>query len=212
MNYIKYPKTLHLPWSPNLQNDDRVITSLDSFIDKDIIITLKMDGENTTLYNDHCHARSLDSVNHISRDWIKQFHGTIKHEIPIGYRICGENLYAKHSIKYENLKSYFYGFSIWNENNICLSWKDTLEWFSLLNIEHPDIIFEGKFDEQEIIIGDFFKPYSKTDEGYVIRIKDKFHYDDFQKNVVKWVRKNHVQTTEHWLKQQLEPNNLRSVK
>ncbi len=49
---------------------------------KTVIATLKLDGENTTMYSDHIHARSLDSAHHPSRTMIKQIHGAIKHLIP----------------------------------------------------------------------------------------------------------------------------------
>lgn len=49
-----------------------------------------------------------------SRDWIKALHGQIAHEIPEGWRLCGENLYARHSIAYDALPSYFTLFSIWD--------------------------------------------------------------------------------------------------
>ena len=37
-------------------------------------------------------------------------------------------MFAKHSIYYDNLTTYLYGFHIW-DNHKCLSWKETLEWF-----------------------------------------------------------------------------------
>lgn len=42
--------------------------------------------------------------------------------------------------------------------------------------------------------------YGDTIEGIVIRNADSFPLEDFSKNVVKYVRKNHVQTDEHWKK------------
>ena len=104
---------MHLPWSPGLQNDDRVIESLDGFVGKRVIVTEKLDGENTTMYNDAIHARSIDGRHHPSRDWVKGFHGSIKHLIHPLYRVCGENVYAEHSIHYNALKTYFYGFGLW---------------------------------------------------------------------------------------------------
>ena len=86
-----------------------------------------MDGENTSLYQNAYHARSVESRGHPSRSRVKSFHAQIQGDIPSGWRICGENLYATHSIKYENLKSYFLGFSVWNEQNMCLSWEETTE-------------------------------------------------------------------------------------
>ena len=35
-------------------------------------------------------------------------------------------------------------------------------------------------------------------EGLVIRIADKFSVGEFDKNVAKYVRANHVQTDSHW--------------
>lgn len=35
-------------------------------------------------------------------------------------------------------------------------------------------------------------------EGIVVRNASLFHNDDFSENVMKWVRKGHVQTTTHW--------------
>ena len=82
----------------------------------------------TTIYRDGSHARSLDSKNHVSRDWIKSLQSRIAFDIPDGWRLCGENLFARHSISYTNLDGYFYLFSIWDDSNNCLSWDDTTMW------------------------------------------------------------------------------------
>ena len=37
-------------------------------------------------------------------------------------------------------------------------------------------------------------------EGFVIRVRDGFEEKDFEKNIAKFVRKNHVQTESDWLK------------
>lgn len=44
--YVKYPRTYHLPWSPGATDDDRIIKSADVFKDKEVVVTVKMDGEN----------------------------------------------------------------------------------------------------------------------------------------------------------------------
>lgn len=74
-----------------------------------------MDGENTTMMKNYIYARSLDSNNHQSRNWVKGLWGEISYKIPENWRICGENMYAKHSIEYNNLESYFLVYSIWDE-------------------------------------------------------------------------------------------------
>lgn len=208
-NRVKYPRTFHCPWSPGIHDDDRVISSMDNFIGRRVIVHEKLDGENTTMYNDYLHARSIDGRHHPSRDWVKNFHGQIAHEIPEDWRINVENLYAKHSIAYNNLKSYIYGFHVWNELNSCLSWDDDLIWFELLGIEPCPVIYDGIYDEK-IIRGLYNEKTDwETREGYVIRIADGFHYSEFHHCVAKYVRAKHVQTTKHWMHgQAIEPNKL----
>lgn len=84
-NRYKYPKTLHLPWSPGLQNDDRMMSFEDviqNFTGNNVVISEKLDGENTSMYRDGIHARSVYSGDHPSRSWVKALHGQIKHDIP----------------------------------------------------------------------------------------------------------------------------------
>jgi len=207
-NRVKYPRTHHVPWSEGMHDDDRMHKNMDGFIGKRVIVSIKMDGENTTLYSDYIHARSIDSRHHYSRDWVKNFWAGIAQDIPQDWRICGENLYAKHSIGYNDLPSYFLGFSVWNEKNICLSWDDTLIWFNLLGIIPVTVLYDGIYDEKKIR-----DLYSQKDweicEGYVIRLADSFSYGQFRHSVGKFVRKNHIQTAKHWMHgRAITPNGL----
>lgn len=45
-NYVKYPKTLHLPWSEGVNDDDKVQHDLSWLDGEEIIVLEKMDGEN----------------------------------------------------------------------------------------------------------------------------------------------------------------------
>jgi hypothetical protein len=97
--YTKYPRTPHLPWSPGRSNDDVVIASISSLSRlEELVVTEKLSGENTTLYRDYLHSRSLDYQPHPSRDWIKRLQAQIRFDIPENFRVCGENVSAKHSI------------------------------------------------------------------------------------------------------------------
>ncbi len=205
-NRFKYPRTPHLPWSPGFTGDDLRYVDVEVFKDKEVVVTEKLDGENTSLYRDHCHARSLDSKHHPSRDWVKQFHGRIRHDIPAGWRVCGENVFAQHSIAYNELESYFYGFSIWNDENCCLSWDDTLEWFAMLGICAPHIFYRGIWDEARIKT---LKLNTNRVEGFVVRTVASFAYDQFATHVAKWVRQGHVQTDKHWMFAEVVPNGLK---
>lgn len=194
---VKYPRTLHLPFSESVNSDDKTHSSTDQFVGRRVIVTEKMDGENTTMYNDYIHARSLDSKHHYTRDWVKSFWSSIRNEIPDGWRVCGENLYAKHSIHYTNLPTYFMGFSIWDDNNEALSWDETLEYFSLIGITPVPVIYDGGYNEE--LIKSLWKGDRDNVEGYVVRVADRISYKDFSKYVGKFVRKNHVQSSKHWM-------------
>lgn len=194
---VKYPRTNHLPWSPGVNDDDRVLKDLSNFEGKRCIWTKKMDGENTTMYTDHIHARSLDSRGGEDRAYVKQMWAQIAHDIPRDWRICGENMWAQHSIAYNDLPSYFLGFSMWDEYNNCLGWFEMISWFELLNITPVPVLYDGIFSEK--ICHDIEKDLNwETDEGYVLRLADSFTYGQFKASIAKFVRKGHVQTTKHW--------------
>lgn len=203
----KYPSTPHLSCSPAVENEtDKLIFDEENFIGKTVVATIKMDGENFTLYNDGIsHARSLDSGHHPSRSWIKNYHATFSDNIPHGYRICGENLYAKHSIHYTDLHSYFYGFSIWKED-ICCNFVETMKFFNSYKIIHAPLFYIGEYNLKLIL--ETFNSIDIIKEGFVIRNANAFTYQNFSKNVAKYVRKNHVTTSEHWMYQPMIKNEL----
>lgn len=190
-NRVKYPRTYHLPWSPGVREDDRVLENVRQFENREVVITVKMDGENTTMYRDYLHARSLDYSPHASRTWVKTLHARMSYEIPEGWRICGENLYAKHAIHYLQLPSYFMVFSVWNEQNICLNWDETVEWAQLFGLQTVPVIYRGPW--HSALVGAEFQaePGGDLREGYVIRKAGSFGYREFRNSVAKYVRSGH---------------------
>lgn len=204
-NKFKYPRTPHLPWSSSLSSDDIILQNAKRFEGKEVVVTEKLDGENTTMYPDYIHARSIDNRSHSSREWVKRLHASISYLIPSGWRICGENVYAKHSIAYANLESYFYVFSIWDDQNVCQSWQQTQEWAQLLDLKTPREFYRGLWNEK--VISTLAIDTSRC-EGYVVRTVENFAYDSFNQNVAKWVRKGHVMTDEHWMYKEVIPNSL----
>ena len=215
-HYIKYPRTFHVPWTGGKTSDDKMLSpgqlASSTLAKGAVVVTTKRDGENTSLYRDHYHARSLDSRHHPSRDWVKGLHGRISYLIPEGWRICGENLYARHSIEYRDLESYLEVFSIWNEKNEALSWSETKEWCELLGLRHVPVLYEGPFDAEKLReLADGLDP--QTQEGYVVRVAGSFHYDDFSGCVAKYVCEEFHQalqeSDEHWMHKEVVPNQLR---
>jgi hypothetical protein len=212
MEMSKYPRTPHLPWSEGASNDDKLLKNVDHFSGKSISISIKLDGENTTMYRNGLHARSLDSKDHPSRHWVKAYHASVRHNITKGWRVCGENLYAKHSIHYLNLPSYFMVFLIANENNLCLSTEET-EYFCEQNgFTHVPVIYRGiggplieSFSAVEALVQGNFH------EGYVVRLSDDFRLENFDVSVAKYVRKNHITTDDHWMYKEVVPNQLKDM-
>lgn len=174
-----------------------------------VVASEKMDGESFSAYTNATHARSLDSVDHPSRSWSKQFAATFQHKIPLGWRLVFENCYAHHSIFYDDLPTYCFLLNIWNQWNECLSWDETKGIAEYLNLQFPKIHYVGKYDEK--IIKEIYQGLDKERvEGLVIRNVESFYYDDFKKNVVKLVRKNHISTDEHWMSKPVVKNLLKT--
>lgn len=197
---IKHSRTFHLPWSEEVHDDDKMIKSLRYFENKEVIVTEKRDGENTSLYCDgSLHARSLSGVSHPWQDAIKAMWAERCRDLPEGWRVVGENLYAQHSIRYENLKQWIEVFAIFDETNTALAWDEMVEWCDLLGLIPVPVLWRGIWDEDQIRhIG--HRLDRETQEGYVVRGTAAVSHSDWSKQVAKWVRKGHVQTKEHWTK------------
>src|SRR6185369_5520012 len=113
MDSPKYNRTFHFPFSPGATNDDKIATSMDALIGVPIVITEKMDGSNTSLERDGCFARTHSGPpSHASFDGLKALHATIKYKISQSHQLFGEWCFARHSIDYSELPSYFMMFGV----------------------------------------------------------------------------------------------------
>ncbi|SDM72493.1 RNA ligase family protein [Streptomyces wuyuanensis] len=200
-----YPRTPHLPWSPGASGDDVRIGDLAGLRGREVVVTEKLDGENTTLYGDGLHARSLDSAHHPSRAWVKALQGRVGRMIPAGWRVCGENVYARHSLAYDDLESWFYGFSVWDGDGRCLDWDRGADFLRGLGIPVPRVLWRGVFDERALRR---LKLDAERHEGYVVRTADGFPAGEFRHRVAKWVRPGHVRTGTHWMHAAVVENGL----
>jgi len=209
--HLRYPRTYHVPFSLGVGPDDRVLADLSSFEGCRIVVSIKRDGENTSIYADgFIHARSPDGLAHPSQSRVRALAARVAYELPAGWRICGENLQAKHAILYHHLPAYFLLISVWNERNECLSWDQTIEWAALLDLPTVEVIYDGPFDET--ILHSLHRSTDATGdeiEGWVMRRTDGFAYRDFRANVAKFVRAGHVPTHAlHWRRGPLVENEL----
>ena len=211
----KYPRTFHLPWSQGATDDDKTHT-LEAvermFGGKQVIVTEKMDGENTTIYSTgECHARSPDSASHPSRDYVR---GKAREVgcagLPEGWRLMGENLYAKHSIEYDLLPDYFVIFGVADASNNARPWSEVEEWADLLDLPHAPVLWQGTWNTKKVMSLYPFKSLMSstgTSEGYVVRVAGSFPMGSFDKYVAKFVRKGHVDAlSRHWFQKSVVPN------
>lgn len=210
---MKYPRTFHLPWSLGKGSDDKVLTTaqVDEYLlCKPLVISEKLDGENTTMTNERIYARSLDSVHHDSRSYVKNMWARVKHLIPENIRIHGENMYAQHSIRYEYLPEYFIVFAV-SDGDRFLSVDAVQRWAEYLGFPCVRFISDVNLADLEF---NAFKPLPASDfgptcEGYVVRNSGAFDVEVFHKNVAKFVRHNHVQTDKHWMYTEIIRNGLK---
>jgi hypothetical protein len=201
----KYNRTYHLPWSPGSTNDDRISNNVESLLGIEIVITEKLDGENTGMEDEGVYARShaAFTTSAWSRE-VRQLH-KMKVEGQLGEDVFlfGENMEGIHSIEYTNLDSYFYIFGV-RDNGVWIPWYQVEEYSYLLDIPTVPVLFKGVINTQkelkELVNNLVSKPseLGGQREGIVIRNAGAFDNEDFKDNVMKWVRAGHVTTDVHW--------------
>ncbi len=201
----KYNRTYHLDFSPGATSDDRIADTVDTLIGIPIIITEKLDGENTGMTNDGVYARSHAefTISPWSRE-VRQLHKQkVEGNLEENVFIFGENMEGIHSIEYSDIDSYFYMFGI-RDNNTWLSWDKVEEYSYLLDIPTVPILYNGIINSKKELTNIVTRIMNEPSglggekEGIVIRKHGQFDDEDFADYLQKWVRKDHVTTDEHW--------------
>jgi len=197
---VKYPKTSHLPHSPGMTDDDKRISLAGlSYLQSgiELVVTEKMDGGNVTFYRDAFHGRSLDSGTHAWDTYARALWAQVRHDIPTGWRLSGESMYARRSVAYENLPGVYIMFGIWDDRNMLLGWDETVEWANLLGLPTPPVLYRGN-DYEEAILAWSRQRDQEHSEGFVLRDAGRFSYADFSTHISKWVRAQHIRTSDSW--------------
>jgi hypothetical protein len=219
MNSPKYNRTFHFPWSPGATNDDKIAASTEGLVGESIVITEKMDGSNTSLETYGCFARTHSGPpTHASFDGLKALHATIKYKIPDQMQLFGEWCYALHSIAYEELPGYFLLFNARDfsfETPQWASWEYVELWAAELELPTVPVLFQGIVSSEkelkELVESLMNQPSAcgGIREGVVVRVARSFKDEEFSSCVMKCVRANHVQTSEHWKDQEIIKNKLK---
>lgn len=215
----KYPRTPHLPFSASRTSDDVAGQAwLWQEEGQEMVITEKMDGENTTIYRDGYHARSLDSKPHASRTWAAALQGEIGWRLPPGRRLVCENVYAEHSIRYESLPGFVLGIGVVDLRNeeghldplgkpYFLPWDEAREVFQEVGVPPVPELHRGP-GSMKVAQEVFRKQDHERSEGIVVRSLGGFWEGDFGKHVGKAVRPHHVQTDDKFWQYTWKPNGL----
>lgn len=202
MEIFKYPRTYHFPFSPGTTSDDRIKHDWQAILANESVITEKLDGENTCIKADGVYARSHAAPTR--NPWAKNM-WTIWENVKNSLGdldVFGENLYGLHSIEYSHLEHYFYIFAI-RDGNKWLAWDEVVFYAQLLDLPTVPVLARGVFTENEIktVINTAISEGSQLGgacEGVVCRTAEGFETADFSDKLLKYVRKNHVKTDEHW--------------
>lgn len=218
---MKYPRTPYFTFSDSADKEDvreSGYFDIENFLNKELVVTIKMDGSNCLWTRDHIAARNGKQANGESFNYAKQMHSIVKDRIPENIYVYGEWLWAKHSILYEKdlaLDGYFQVFGIYDtEKSVWGSWQDVIRYSELLNVINvPAVrilpsVNNAKF-LSEMITSIAKMVIKQGHEGIVVRNIDSFSNSDFNKNVAKYVRANHVQTDQYWSKHKIVINKVR---
>ena len=141
---------------------------------------------------------------------------------------------ALHSLWYDRLPAYFMVFGAYMGDE-CLSWDDTLDWCAMLDLTPVPVLYRGPWDEARVrgcmplqggagastcasdpltarkrwdALGHRADRFAVGQEGYVVRVASAFPTVAFGESVSKFVRKNHVTTSDHWASETVIPNLL----
>lgn len=214
---MKYPRTYHLPYSPGATKDDKKLGRKTGFLKwfdyykgQEIVITEKLDGENTCFTKQDVYARSHGAPTR--SPWSRNLwdpsdglYWKVQSKIGPYESMFGENLYGEHSIHYDKLPCYWFMFACyWEDCDYWCSWDDVKMSADILNVPTVPELWRGKITSEEQLkeLVDKYvnEPslFGPQREGVVVRVTKTFRGDDFPHYVCKWVRSNHVTTDEHW--------------
>lgn len=206
---LKYPRTYHLPFSPGVQSDDKIIRDIKPFIGKEVTVTEKADGGCTILSQGEVWSRASGSP--ATEGWfamVRKWHAWKTATWGPQNDIYGEDLYGRHSIDYGTIPEdlTFRPFN-WLQKGKWLSYDDRTAAFRNMGMSPVPLIHRGVFSSEKelkkFLVEEIKKPSllgseNPPREGFVIQRVDEFAFEDFADNVCKYVRANHVQSDSHW--------------
>lgn len=208
----KYPSTPHWPWSQTVHRDDSYHQTPERFVGVDVVITEKLDGGNTCLWNGEVYARSTTQpAAHAWMGMVRKYHAWKTIGLREDLVFYGEDLFGVHSIEYEPIREEE-TFRLFSTRYVSTNGQGS--WFSdwelveshaqEIGVKTVPLLFQGRFRSTSDIT-DWFETHIQQPsqlggecEGFVMRVEKSFDQEEFAHNVCKYVRADHIQTDEHW--------------
>lgn len=211
----KYPRTMHFPYSPGATKDDKIIDEEDlgGLIGTGLVFTEKLDGSNVCLTNDVVFARShAGPPPHKSFSPLKALHANLRHSIDNRLSVFAEWCYAVHSIKYVCLQHHLNIFGVRDdETGEWWDWASVVLMSQELGVPTVPVLLKGIVNNKEQLrfivenLSGLSSVYGPEREGVVVRTYEGItQRKEKLIGIAKWVRKDHVQTSEHWKSQPIQ--------
>lgn len=210
-----YPSTRHWPASLSVHRD-HYHSDPAFFLNKPVIITEKLDGGITQIASGKVYARASSTptraswFNYMKTNTLPKLYG-----VSDNLQVIGEDLYGVHSIEYDALPDSFFLFHVLDrqaenigtaetEGDRFWAWSEVEQFAHGYGLRHAPVLHEGIFTSIDEITTWFMAHIEEPSvlgpvcEGFVMRLAFDFPYECFDLAMCKFVRANHVQTTEHW--------------
>ena len=198
------PQDTLLAMEPQHPRGDRQTECPERFVQREIVITEKLDGASTLLHQGLAHPRSAGAPSQAPWLGMVRKHHAWKVTDPSAF-LYGEDIQAVHSIRYAPIPEdrTFHAFALLQDGRFA-SWDELDEFAQGLRIPTAPLLFRGAFASIRELNGFIQAAHhgkgalGPLREGVVIRTAGSFPSREFDRNVCKSVRAGHVQTLEHW--------------
>ena len=202
---LKYPRTPYWPYSPAIGRGDSVHRDPRRFVGCPVVVTEKLDGSNVLIHRGKVYGRSVGTeANNKWLAMVKKHHAWRVTE-PDVY-LYGEDIYGVHSIQYRAVRENetFYAFALRDARGDFQSMAALERFAADRSIPVVPILQRGEFGSvgeiRDFIRGEHGREsvLGGEREGVVMRLAEAFPSSEFARNVCKSVRRDHVQTDQHW--------------
>ena len=169
------------------------------------MVTEKLDGGNTLLHAGKVYGRSVAAPS--EGKWmamVKKHHAWKVNEPDVW--LYGEDIYGVHSIEYGEVPEHrtFYAFALRGGDGAFTSFSELEAYARQRDIPVVPVLFRGRFGSvgelRALVKNAHAEPSALGGEreGVVLRLARGFPASEFDLNVCKSVRADHVQSDEHW--------------